>query len=275
MEPFHGGGEMISSVALTQSEFKPPPHRFEAGTPAIAQAIGLGCAAGYLDEIGRQRIFEHDQELALHACSADRGDSGREDFRAARYTCRSGELCARVRSCARCRQHGGSIWPCLARRSSLHSAASAQAGRARDSARKLLLLQYSGGSHPHGGNSPKNPCVLRVNIEELYQEIILDHSKRPRNFGALPDATVSVRGDNPSCGDEVELSAKLTPEAIEALRFTGHGCAICMASASLMTTKMRGKSRPEGKAAIEAFRQMLTAPDPGEPPSELWRSARL
>jgi cysteine desulfurase/selenocysteine lyase len=69
MEPFHGGGEMISSVALTKSEFKPPPHRFEAGTPAIAQAIGLGCAADYLDEIGRERIFAHDQELALHACS--------------------------------------------------------------------------------------------------------------------------------------------------------------------------------------------------------------
>jgi cysteine desulfurase / selenocysteine lyase len=69
MEPFHGGGEMISSVALTQSEFKPPPHRFEAGTPAIAQAIGLGCAADYLDEIGRERIFEHDQELAIYACS--------------------------------------------------------------------------------------------------------------------------------------------------------------------------------------------------------------
>src|SRR4029077_5267957 len=61
--------EMISSVALTQSEFKAPPHRFEAGTPAIAQSIGLGCAANYLDEIGRQRIFEHDQELALRACS--------------------------------------------------------------------------------------------------------------------------------------------------------------------------------------------------------------
>jgi cysteine desulfurase/selenocysteine lyase len=69
MQPFHGGGEMISSVALTQSEFKAPPHRFEAGTPAIAQSIGLGCAANYLDEIGRQRIFEHDQELALRACS--------------------------------------------------------------------------------------------------------------------------------------------------------------------------------------------------------------
>jgi nitrogen fixation NifU-like protein len=106
-----------------------------------------------------------------------------------------------------------------------------------------------------------------VNIEELYQEIILDHSKRPRNFGALPDATVLVRGDNPSCGDEVELAAKLTPETIEALRFTGHGCAICMASASLMTIKMRGKSRFEGQATVQAFRQMLTASDPGDPPA--------
>ena len=64
MEPFHGGGEMIVRVAFTESEFKPAPHRFEAGTPAIAQAIGLSAAADYLNEIGRQRIFEHDQALA-------------------------------------------------------------------------------------------------------------------------------------------------------------------------------------------------------------------
>ena len=67
MEPFHGGGEMIVSVSLTQSEFKPPPHRFEAGTPAIAQAIALGASAEYLDSIGRQRIFDHDQALAEQA----------------------------------------------------------------------------------------------------------------------------------------------------------------------------------------------------------------
>ena len=67
MEPFQGGGEMIVSVALTQSEFKPPPHRFEAGTPAIAQAIALGASAEYLDSIGRQRIFDHDQALAEQA----------------------------------------------------------------------------------------------------------------------------------------------------------------------------------------------------------------
>ncbi len=67
MPPFHGGGEMISSVAFTSSEFKPAPHRFEAGTPAIAEAIGLGAAASYLDEIGRDRIFAHDVALAKEA----------------------------------------------------------------------------------------------------------------------------------------------------------------------------------------------------------------
>ena len=67
MEPFHGGGEMIASVEFSGSRFKPPPHRFEAGTPAIAQAIGLAEAAGYIDAVGRQRIFQHDQSLASQA----------------------------------------------------------------------------------------------------------------------------------------------------------------------------------------------------------------
>jgi len=64
MPPFHGGGEMISTVGFHESEFKPAPYRFEAGTPAIAQAIGLGLAADYLDAIGRPAIFAHDQALA-------------------------------------------------------------------------------------------------------------------------------------------------------------------------------------------------------------------
>lgn len=100
-----------------------------------------------------------------------------------------------------------------------------------------------------------------MNIEELYQELILDHSKRPRNFGPLPGATVTVKGDNPSCGDEVELAVKLTPEAVEALKFTGHGCAICMASASLMTLKVKGKPRAEATEMAEAFRHMLVTPE--------------
>lgn len=105
-----------------------------------------------------------------------------------------------------------------------------------------------------------------MNLEELYQEIILDHSKRPRNFGPLPDATVTVKGDNPSCGDEVELAVKLSPETIEAVKFTGHGCAICMASASLMTLKVKGKPRDEATAMVRTFRDMLVLVEEPEVP---------
>lgn len=103
-----------------------------------------------------------------------------------------------------------------------------------------------------------------MNLEELYQEIILDHSRRPRNFGPLPDATVTVKGDNPSCGDEIELAVKLTPDTIETLKFTGQGCAICMASASLMTVKVKGRKHEDARRMLRAFHDMLTAPE--EPP---------
>ncbi|HRJ73121.1 MAG TPA: SUF system NifU family Fe-S cluster assembly protein [Terrimicrobiaceae bacterium] len=107
-----------------------------------------------------------------------------------------------------------------------------------------------------------------MNLEELYQEIILDHSRRPRNFGALPDATVTVKGDNPSCGDEIQLAVKLTPDAIEALKFTGQGCAICMASASLMTVKVKGRNREDARRMLRAFHDMLTAPEEPQIPED-------
>ncbi len=105
-----------------------------------------------------------------------------------------------------------------------------------------------------------------MNLEELYQDIILDHSKRPRNFGPLPGATVTVKGDNPSCGDEVELALILTPDTVADLKFTGHGCAICMASASLMTVKVKGKPRAEAERLIHTFRDMLVAAEQPELP---------
>lgn len=105
-----------------------------------------------------------------------------------------------------------------------------------------------------------------MNFEELYQEVVLDHSKRPRNFGPLPEATATAKGDNPSCGDEVEVAVKLTPAGIEAVKFTGQGCAICMASASLMTLKVKGKPAAEALGMVEGFRHMLTAPTESELP---------
>ena len=96
-------------------------------------------------------------------------------------------------------------------------------------------------------------------LEELYQEVILDHSRRPRNFGELPDASVKVHGDNPSCGDEIHLAVKFDGNGgLEAIKFTGHGCAISQASASLMTIKLKGKSRAEVEKMLGAFHDLVT-----------------
>ena len=106
-------------------------------------------------------------------------------------------------------------------------------------------------------------------IEELYQEVILDHSRRPRNFGELPDAAVRVHGDNPACGDEIHLAVKFDADGgLEDIKFTGRGCAISQASASLMTMKLKGKSRGEALDMLHAFHDLVTN-DGGEAPKAL------
>jgi nitrogen fixation NifU-like protein len=100
---------------------------------------------------------------------------------------------------------------------------------------------------------------MNAEIEELYQEVILDHSRRPRNFGDLPDAAVRVHGDNPACGDEIHLGVKFDAGGgLQEIKFTGHGCAISQASASLMTMKLKGKNRAEVTEMLDAFHDLVT-----------------
>ena len=100
---------------------------------------------------------------------------------------------------------------------------------------------------------------MSPDLEELYQEVILDHSRRPRNFGDLADAAVRVHGDNPACGDEIHLGVKFGPDGeLQEIKFTGHGCAISQASASLMTMKLKGKSYVEATEMLKAFHDLVT-----------------
>lgn len=100
---------------------------------------------------------------------------------------------------------------------------------------------------------------MNPELEELYQEVILDHSRRPRNFGQLAEAAVRVRGDNPSCGDEIDLGVKFGVDgSVDEIRFSGHGCAISQASASLMTMKLKGKSRAQATEMFRAFHDLVT-----------------
>lgn len=100
---------------------------------------------------------------------------------------------------------------------------------------------------------------MSAELEELYQAVILDHSRRPRNFGNLADAAVLVHGDNPACGDEIHLGVRFDDSGgLQDIKFNGHGCAISQASASLMTMKLKGKGRAEAMEMFRAFHDLVT-----------------
>ncbi|HEY8022254.1 MAG TPA: SUF system NifU family Fe-S cluster assembly protein [Thermoanaerobaculia bacterium] len=98
---------------------------------------------------------------------------------------------------------------------------------------------------------------------ELYQEVILDHNRRPRNFGALAGANRTAEGNNPLCGDRLTLYLELDGDRIENVSFEGAGCAISTASASLMTEALKGKTVAEARALFDVFHRLVTA---GEAP---------
>lgn len=98
---------------------------------------------------------------------------------------------------------------------------------------------------------------------DLYQEIILDHNRRPRNFGSLPVADRSADGDNPLCGDKIHLEIDLEDDHIAGIAFQGAGCAISTASASLMTEAVKGKSLEEAHSLYESFHDLLTGKTEG------------
>lgn len=97
-------------------------------------------------------------------------------------------------------------------------------------------------------------------LTDLYQEVILDHNRRPRNFGTLADATRIANGHNPLCGDKLKLYLKLDGDHISNIMFEGSGCAISKASASLMTDALKGQSIVEARDLFEHFHHMVTAP---------------
>ena len=94
-------------------------------------------------------------------------------------------------------------------------------------------------------------------LSELYQEVILDHNKSPRNFRILKDANRTAEGYNPLCGDQITIYLKLEEGVIKEISFQGAGCAISKASASMMTASLKGKSETEAKALFDRVHKML------------------
>jgi nitrogen fixation NifU-like protein len=103
-------------------------------------------------------------------------------------------------------------------------------------------------------------------LSELYQQVILDHNKRPRNRGKLPTANRVAQGENPSCGDQCRVYLRLDGDRIGEIAFEGSGCAISQASASLMTTQLKGKTAAEAETLFQDFHHIVTT---GEAPEEI------
>ncbi len=102
-------------------------------------------------------------------------------------------------------------------------------------------------------------------LRELYQTVILDHKKKPRNFGRLETANRGADGNNPLCGDVIHVALEIEANEVRDVRFEGSGCAISTASASLMTQAVKGKTVAEALSLFESFQRLATS-DPTEEP---------
>ena len=117
---------------------------------------------------------------------------------------------------------------------------------------------------------------MNSDLDGLYQEVILDHGRHPRNFHGLEGATRTAEGSNPLCGDQLTLYLKLDDGRITDIAFQGTGCAISQASASLMTAALKGKTDAEALALFDRVHTMLTGePTSDSPPTEVGKLAVL
>ncbi len=107
-----------------------------------------------------------------------------------------------------------------------------------------------------------------ADLRDLYQEVILDHNRRPRNFRAIEGADRQADGYNPLCGDRLTVFVRFDGDVVSDVSFLGSGCAISKASASLMTEAVKGKSRAEAEALFAAFHAMVTSGVGAEPAGE-------
>lgn len=107
--------------------------------------------------------------------------------------------------------------------------------------------------------------MVRLSLEELYKEVILDHYRAPRNKGRLDPHDISLERNNPLCGDEIEVFLRFDGNALEGVSFEGKGCSISLASASMMTEKVGRLSAKDAAAVAESIKRMMAGEEDGDP----------
>ena len=114
---------------------------------------------------------------------------------------------------------------------------------------------------------------MMADYKALYQEVILDHNKKPRNYGTLEHPSHHAEGHNPLCGDHLSVALQLQGETIDQIAFQGESCAICKASASMMTAAVKGKTREQAQALSQEFLAMATGKLDLSQPNQIGRLA--
>lgn len=112
-----------------------------------------------------------------------------------------------------------------------------------------------------------------ADLKALYQEVILDHNKKPRNYGKLSPSSHHAEGHNPLCGDHISVTLNLDGDKVEAIGFEGEACAVCKSSASMMTVAVKGKTRDEAETLTQDFLAMATGKMDMDAPNNMGRLA--
>ena len=209
MPPWQGGGDMILSVSFEKTTYNALPYKFEAGTPNIEGVIGLAAALDYVSAIGIDAIAAHEQDLL-----ALRHEAPARNRRPAHHRHRARRRPASSPSCSKASTRTTSA------RSSIRKGIAIRTGH--HCAQPLMLrfnvpatgrASFAHVQHARRGRrargrpaqSDRGVPIAMSDLRELYQQVILDHNKNPRNFHELPNATRSVDGYNPLCGDHYKI----------------------------------------------------------------------
>ena len=262
MPPWQGGGDMILAVSFERTIYNDLPYKFEAGTPHIAGAIGLGAAVDYLQGLGLDRIADAEHDLLEYATARLAAVPGLEIIGTApregrgRLVHDAGHPPARSRHDPRQRGRGDP------HRSPLRDAGDGVLRRPGDGARLVRFLQHTRGDRSSRRCAgPGTGGARLMDLSELYRDVIVDHNRNPRNFRPMPGADSHAEGFNPLCGDRLTLFVKLDGDRISDVSFQGSGCAISVASASLLTESVKGRTIPEAERLFATMHALLTRDD--------------
>jgi SUF system NifU family Fe-S assembly protein len=260
MPPFLSGGSMIETVTMTRTTFAPPPARFEAGTPPIAEAVGLGAAVDYLTGVGMEAIAWHEKELTAYALEALAGVPDLRIFGPRVPVGRGGTISFEL----------GGVHPHDVGQVLDSLGIQVRVGHhwcRRHDEGIVLPLQHNRRCRCTGAGAGSGPGGVRLmQLAQLYQDIILDHYRHPRGRGLREPYCREVRAVNPTCGDEIELRVQLADGRIDDLSYDGAGCSISQAAASVLYEVVLGRTVEEALQRVEAFTAMISGR--GEVPAD-------